>query len=855
MKHSISQSRRARIIFLGFIALFCACGVKPKTPEQAAIGIPNIEPLSGQIVVSLSDAENMTDVSGYIVSRRDSLKLESDQAGKFFISGIPPGKHDLVLTATAKSSALWLSGKRVGVRIKDIDVLPGRRTEKTSLSMPELKTLEGRVTLADASESAGVEVYVPGTSYSALTDAQGYFRITELPAGIHNLFVEKTGYRRGKFEGIEIQSQSTTTNVAELQLIIDTGVEGVMLINSGSQLSTNKVVNVSIAVPDDAALMKVSERENFEGAGWKPLRTSFSYSFDSDGAKTLFAKVANANGLESSPFRANIDVRSQPLTPTLSLVNSRCSEANKTLVIKVSEGATTPVDMRIFVGQVSDSQSWEPYSSQKIIAKSSITAPLTVQVRDARRFTAQERLTSYECILSGRDERYTFATAVSGSKLFVAGGVIPYPYSWSKALDVLDVSNNQLQSLELSQARESVSTAVVGSKVVFAGGGGNASVWANVEVYDTNTNTLSVGVPLSEARAVSTAAVVGGKAIFAGGTKRIGSNFEASSRVDIYDAATDTWSQAELSAARSPTSVVFGTRAFFFGTGNSSQLDGLQLTYTNIDIFDSSTNTWSRRDLSSERNPTTVIVGNKLLFAGGFSAAGGMNGAGSAEVDIFDGTNWTTGTLSIGRSVGCKAVVGEFAYFIGGSSALGSTRVDVYNSSNNSWSNFTLTQGASTCTTEVVGSRIYVFGLVSGSYSPNSYLTIDTSNANFVSEPNCPFCVTDPRPDGMKRSFTGLNPISFDSKIFFSTSALERNSSGWTYPVDGRLDILNTLTGSWASFKLAQPRTQGRFIQIGNRGVLLGGWPIGTQTTNNTPIFDVIDLITGENLSTVRVEL
>jgi hypothetical protein len=844
-----------KLLGISSLVLFSfGCGVKPSAQRQDFIGIPNLDASSGQVVLSLSQAENFSNVSGYIVGKKELLKLENAGDGKFFVSGVPPGKHDLIVTAETQNSSLFaLTSKKVGARIRDLEFHPGKRIERNSVSLPDLKTLTGRVALSGIPDATGIQIFIPGTGYSAFSDAQGQYQFKDIPVGVHNFAFERAGYHRGRIEGFNVQAQSETQTLPDMQMILDAGVEGVMLINEGSILSLSRSVKVNLAVPPDAILMKISENENFEGAAWMPLRTSFEYTFQSDGTKTLFAKIANSNGLESSLFRGTSEIRSQPLTPSLQFVNALCSDAQMTLSIRVSDGAPTPTKMRVSIGSVDESSPWEDFSAEKIISKNLLTGQLTVEVRDAQGNTARETMNSYKCKLATQKGRRNFASAISGSKLFIAGGVIPYPYSWSDELNVLDVSTNRVVTFQLSQARESISTAVAGSKVLFAGGGGNASLYSTVEIYDSLTNSLSTSGALSEARSVGAVAVVGDTALFAGGSKRTGSMFAPSSRVDIYNSTTNTWSQFELSAPRTPASIVLGNKVLFYGTGNSSQIyAGVGDYSTNlVDIYDSSTNTWSQATLSSERHPAAAIVGGKVVFAGG---GGSSDNGGLTHVDIFDGATWSTASLSLGRAIGCTAVNQNSAYFIGGAGEPGSKRVDVYNGATSSWSYFDLPAGVVNCEAHVINNQIYIFGLGNGSYGSNQYLKIDTTAGNAVAGPTCPFCLTDPRPEGLKRSFTGLNAVSHGSKVFWPTSALEQQPPGYQLPVDGRLDVLDAITGLWSPFSLAQPRTQGQFFKVGSKGVLVGGYAIGVQSTNHPPVLDVVDLETGQNLSIVTIE-
>ncbi|MGI8583746.1 MAG: PKD domain-containing protein, partial [Chitinophagaceae bacterium] len=101
---------------------------------------------------------------------------------------------------------------------------------------------------------------------------------------------------------------------------------------------------------------------------------------------------------------------------------------------------------------------------------------------------------------------------------------------------------------------------------------------------------------LSKARAGMAVASAGNKIVFAGGQSNgcTGSWCEdwGSSRVDIYDVSTNSWSIAELSAHRYGIAAIAVGNKIFFAGGEAG--DGANnFLYSNVDIYDVSTNTWS----------------------------------------------------------------------------------------------------------------------------------------------------------------------------------------------------------------------------------------------------------------------
>lgn len=190
---------------------------------------------------------------------------------------------------------------------------------------------------------------------------------------------------------------------------------------------------------------------------------------------------------------------------------------------------------------------------------------------------------------------------------------------------------------------------------------------------------------LSSAREGISVATAGDKIVFAGGV-----NSHESSSVDIYDISRYAWSTASLSAARSEMAVIAAGNKIFFAGGGYLYGDDY---YSNVDVYDANLNTWTTTNLSEIKTEVgAAVVGDKVFFAGGFTINGLSN-----KVDIFDMTtnHWSTDTMNLGRAVMCGVTIGQKIYFAGGYESQGgsygsSKRIDIYDNATHSWSNSTL---------------------------------------------------------------------------------------------------------------------------------------------------------------------
>ena len=112
-----------------------------------------------------------------------------------------------------------------------------------------------------------------------------------------------------------------------------------------------------------------------------------------------------------------------------------------------------------------------------------------------------------------------------------------------------------------------------------------------------------------------------------------------------------------------------------------------------VDIYDVSTGAWSTATLSQRRQmPACASVGNKVIFAGGYTYSGNRSGSDVVDIYDIDSDEWSTATLSQARWNFQAAVLGNLVFFGGGAVDRGyrptlcTDVVDVYNASTGEWS-------------------------------------------------------------------------------------------------------------------------------------------------------------------------
>ncbi|MBK9174816.1 MAG: T9SS type A sorting domain-containing protein [Flavobacteriales bacterium] len=235
--------------------------------------------------------------------------------------------------------------------------------------------------------------------------------------------------------------------------------------------------------------------------------------------------------------------------------------------------------------------------------------------------------------------RVEIATAVVGNKVIFAGG---HQATWNGAdytciasdvIDIFDLTSNTWSTATLSQARAGMASAVLDGKAYFAGGyrGSGVGVSDRVDIYDAVADSWSTAT-LSQARALYGGGVtVGGRVMFAGG---IIADNTCSETVDIYDPAADAWSTHLLIAPRFGVQAAsVGNYAIFAG-GGCGVVNWYYTTGSDaVDVYDAANDTWSIANMSHSRiNFLAAASGNQVFLVGGYDFT---NDVVPMTVDVF----------------------------------------------------------------------------------------------------------------------------------------------------------------------------------------------------------------------------
>ena len=248
--------------------------------------------------------------------------------------------------------------------------------------------------------------------------------------------------------------------------------------------------------------------------------------------------------------------------------------------------------------------------------------------------------------------RMGMSSAVIGNKLLFAGGHNGYSSNNSvfSRVDIADLSANTWSKHELAHPRVLAVTAVSGSRV-YMGGGLNGGVTNTIDVYDATTNRWStIDVPNLPGRArMDVAAAAGNKVLFVSNAYTPGPNYTGYTIVDIYTTNTGSWRTDTLhDRTRTGNRYISdaGLAATVIGSkihlaGNASYwlaFDNGMVTPT-INSYDVATDTWATSQLRHARGFIGAIsVGNKNYWAGGIVEGNGL------WTDVVEIRDMITGT-------------------------------------------------------------------------------------------------------------------------------------------------------------------------------------------------------------------
>ena len=293
---------------------------------------------------------------------------------------------------------------------------------------------------------------------------------------------------------------------------------------------------------------------------------------------------------------------------------------------------------------------------------------------------------------------------------------------------------------DMPTARACFSTSVVDGKI-FAIGGRTHLEWdeygdlslSTVEMYDPETDAWERKADMPTARAAVSVSVVDGKIYAIGGSEKkkhqvprgYGVDVKELPTVEMYDPATDTWTQkADMPTPReTSTCVVDGKIYAIGGAAATNYKKNKPWRLATVEVYDPATDTWEKvRDMNHARAYAALSVVNGEIYAtGGTGWPYIQNRPGPylSSVEVFNpkANQWQERTeMSTPKSEHTASVIDGKIYVMGGhfeedGEYKNLSTIEIYDPATDRWTlEPDMLIGKSGHETEVIDGQIYIFG-------------------------------------------------------------------------------------------------------------------------------------------------
>jgi N-acetylneuraminic acid mutarotase len=247
------------------------------------------------------------------------------------------------------------------------------------------------------------------------------------------------------------------------------------------------------------------------------------------------------------------------------------------------------------------------------------------------------------------------------------------------------------QKSPLSTPRMGASAVAVDGEIYVIGGMTKRGKFSSlVDKYNPSTNKWSKEAPMPTAKAMAVAVAIGKKIYVLGG--RTGSGII--NKVEIYDTESKSWKKGKSMPVSRWYHMATAHDQKIYVIGGIAGTGGGRRALTKVETYDSAKDTWSE----AKSLPTAKQGGAAVTVEGKIYAIGGRTGAGNSgyaikSVDIYDPlkNSWSLGKAMPQARTGVgSAVIGNKIYVVGGAvSGRATNSIDVYDLSKGTWSKMT----------------------------------------------------------------------------------------------------------------------------------------------------------------------
>ncbi len=257
------------------------------------------------------------------------------QAGDLQLTGTMPGAPSTLATlktiflspngadqgAIGTQQSLLIDGKALEVAADGSAVF-----DSGTHKVKKIGAIFGTVQLETGEDPSGIDVYVPGSTYVAKTDAQGLFLLGFMPPGTYTLRADKVGYGSLEWAQVTVKRGETThigggdsgTDPVVMEIATGPKIESFAL-DTGAAIAAVAGVNLTLHLKGTTKF-RVSQLADFRDTVYRPAKAGVSTLVvpfqisGQDGPKQIYLEVADSDGLTAS---ATLDVLLDTTAPVV----------------------------------------------------------------------------------------------------------------------------------------------------------------------------------------------------------------------------------------------------------------------------------------------------------------------------------------------------------------------------------------------------------------------------------------------------------------------------------------------------------------------------------------------------------
>lgn len=418
-------------------ALFCGSGDDPTIIKE----ITYVNTNSGTSDIQIAGLGQLTGNVGYAnatveFAHHPEYNTQTDAAGSFTLKNLMPGTYTLFITAAASDVVAAppgaakplavnpINGNLVAAQHRDVHIPRDTPVDLPAKAMGTPGSISGSVALLNNPNNVdltGIDVYIPGTSYMAKSDAAGNFLIDNVPAGTYDVVrFDKPGLSSSELRDITV-AKNADQNLGSVNMALSTGPSGeiigitgalpVQIGGSPHEVLTSNTVSLELRYDTRAVLMKAAHESSFVNVAWELLAGAYVFDsatnpdaaayFNSDGLKTAYVKFSDLNGLESSPVYRSFYVDTQPpVISDMALVSGWTTTATQDVYIDFTasdEGTGIAEVLLCEDSAFTGCATWQPYAPRMNFILSAGVGPKTVYAK-VRDYLGRESLAASDSI-------------------------------------------------------------------------------------------------------------------------------------------------------------------------------------------------------------------------------------------------------------------------------------------------------------------------------------------------------------------------------------------------------------------------------------------------------------------------